>query len=83
MVLVCGVMARMQRIHLRTLELIFSYPARGNLTWRNIVALFVVLGAEISEKGQGLAVVLPSFLIKVGCEFINLTRSQPPAKINI
>jgi hypothetical protein len=47
------------------------------------VALFVVLGAEISEKGQGLAVVLPSFLIKVGCEFINLTRSQPPAKINI
>jgi hypothetical protein len=49
----------MNRRHQRTLELIFSRPASGNLPWRDIEALLVELGAEISERaGSRVAVVL-------------------------
>ena len=50
---------RMKRKHQRTLELIFARPASGNVQWRDIEALFVELGAEVSEReGSRVAVVL-------------------------
>lgn len=40
----------MQRKHQRTLELIFSRPVSGSLKWREIEALLVALGAEVTER---------------------------------
>ena len=40
----------MKRKHKKFLELIFSRPVSGNIKWRDIEALFVELGAEISER---------------------------------
>jgi len=40
----------MKRKHHKTLELIFSRPVSGNIKWRDIEALFIELGAEISER---------------------------------
>ena len=49
----------MKRKRQRTLELIFARPASGNVQWRDIEALFVELGAEVSEReGSRVAVVL-------------------------
>jgi hypothetical protein len=45
--------------HRRTLEAIFAHPTPANIQWRNIEALFVELGAEISEReGSRVGVVL-------------------------
>jgi len=38
--------------HGKTLEAIFEKPERANIPWRDVEALFVALGAEISE-GSG------------------------------
>ena len=38
--------------HRRTLDAIFERPERSDIAWRDIEALFVALGAEISE-GSG------------------------------
>ena len=38
--------------HRKTLEAIFEKPERANIEWKDIEALFVALGAEISE-GSG------------------------------
>jgi HicA toxin of bacterial toxin-antitoxin, len=49
----------MKRKQQRTLELIFARPTSGNVQWRDIEALFVELGAEVSEReGSRVAVVL-------------------------
>ena len=49
----------MKRKHRRTLELIFKRPISGNIRWDDIEALFVGLGADISEReGSRVAVVL-------------------------
>lgn len=40
----------MHRKNQRTLELIFSRPVPGGIKWRDIEALFVELGAEVSER---------------------------------
>ncbi len=49
----------MKRKHRKTLELIFARPASGNIRWQAVEALFVALGADISErKGSRVAVVL-------------------------
>ena len=49
----------MKRRHERTLELIFSRPVSGNVPWRDVIALFQELGADISEReGSRVAVVL-------------------------
>jgi len=40
------------RKHRKTLEAIFEKPERANIAWRDIEALFIALGAEISE-GSG------------------------------
>lgn len=49
----------MKRKHQKTLEAIFSHPASANVQWKDIEALFIGLGAEISEReGSRVAVVL-------------------------
>ena len=39
-----------KRRHERTLISIFAHPTSGNIPWRDIEALFIELGAEISER---------------------------------
>ncbi len=49
----------MKRKHQRTLALIFARPTSANVQWRDIEALFIELGAEVSEReGSRVAVVL-------------------------
>lgn len=49
----------MKRKHKKTLEAVFARPVSGNVHWRDIEALFVELGAEISEReGSRVAVIL-------------------------
>ena len=49
----------MKRKHQRTLALIFARPTSANVQWRDIEALFIELGAEVSEReGSREAVVL-------------------------
>jgi hypothetical protein len=49
----------MKRRHQRTLGLIFARPTSGNIPWRDVEALFLALGAEVSEReGSRIAVVL-------------------------
>ena len=50
----------MKRANARTLELIFfARPVSANVRWKDIEALFIELGAEISQrKGSRVAVVL-------------------------
>jgi hypothetical protein len=45
--------------HQRTLDLLFARPTSANIQWQDIEALFVELGADISEReGSRVAVVL-------------------------
>ncbi|MEZ4594567.1 MAG: type II toxin-antitoxin system HicA family toxin [Chloroflexota bacterium] len=45
--------------HQKTLEAIFEDPVKANISWRDIEALFEVLGAEISEgSGSRMRVAL-------------------------
>jgi HicA toxin of bacterial toxin-antitoxin, len=49
----------MKRRHRKTLQAIFAHPTSANIQWREIEALFLELGAEISEReGSRVAVVL-------------------------
>ncbi len=49
----------MKRKHRETLELIFNRPVSGSIKWDDIQALFVALGADLSEReGSRVAVVL-------------------------
>ena len=49
----------MKRKHQKTLEAVFTHPVSANVQWHDIEALFVELGAEISEReGSRVAVVL-------------------------
>lgn len=49
----------MQKRHKRTLAQIFARPVSGTIKWSEIEALFVELGAEISEReGSRVGVVL-------------------------
>ena len=49
----------MKRKHQPTLDLLFARPTCGNVQWRDVEALFVELGAEVSEReGSRVAVVL-------------------------
>jgi hypothetical protein len=49
----------MKMKHLKTIELIFKRPVSGNINWSDIEALFIALGADVSERaGSRIAVVL-------------------------
>jgi hypothetical protein len=40
----------MKRKHQKTLEMIFARPVSGSIKWADIEALFLGLGAELSER---------------------------------
>jgi HicA toxin of bacterial toxin-antitoxin, len=49
----------MKRKNQKTLDAIYARPVSANIQWRDIEALFIELGAEISEReGSRIAVVL-------------------------
>ena len=49
----------MQDKHRKTLEAIFEVPERANIPWRDVEALFVALGAAVSEgRGSRVRVAL-------------------------
>jgi hypothetical protein len=49
----------MQTKHSRTLDAIFEKPERSNIPWQDIEALFIALGAEVTEgKGSRVRVAL-------------------------
>lgn len=49
----------MRRKHAKTLEAIYVRPVSANIHWHEIEALFIELGAEVSEReGSRIAVVL-------------------------
>lgn len=49
----------MKKKHLATLTAVFSRPVSGGIRWADIEALFLELGAEVSEReGSRIAVVL-------------------------
>jgi hypothetical protein len=49
----------MKRAHQRTLDAVFNHPTSANIDWKDIEALLVSLGAELSEReGSRIAVVL-------------------------
>jgi len=49
----------MKKKHQKTIELIFKRPTSGNINWTDIEALFLALGAGVSERaGSRIAVVL-------------------------
>lgn len=50
---------RMKRAHQKTFEAIFAHPTSANIAWKDIEALLVGLGAEVSEReGSRVAIVL-------------------------
>ncbi|PIE01032.1 MAG: hexulose-6-phosphate synthase [Acidobacteria bacterium] len=40
----------MKKRHQKTLERIFARPVSGSIKWKSLEALFLELGAEISER---------------------------------
>lgn len=49
----------MKRVHQKTLAGVFAHPTSANLPWKDIEALLVALGAQISEReGSRVAIVL-------------------------
>jgi hypothetical protein len=49
----------MKRKHCSTLEQVFARPVSGTIRWSDIEALFVGLGADVSEReGSRISVVM-------------------------
>jgi len=49
----------MKKRHRATLDLVFAHPISGSIRWADIEALFVALGAEVSEReGSRIGVFL-------------------------
>lgn len=49
----------MKRAHQKALKAVFSHPTSANIAWKDIEALLVGLGAELSEReGSRVAIVL-------------------------
>ena len=49
----------MKHAHRRTLEAIFTHPTSANISWKDIEALLISLGAEVGEReGSRVAIVL-------------------------
>ncbi len=55
----------MKRKHRKTLELIFNRPVSGSIKWDDIEALFVALGAEVSEREGSIGHTQRQTLTKV------------------
>lgn len=49
----------MKSKHRKTLQLIFKRPVSGNVSWKDVEALFVALGGDVTEReGSRVGVVL-------------------------
>ena len=49
----------MKRSHQRTLKALFNHPTSANIPWKDIEALLIGLGGEVSEReGSRVAIVL-------------------------
>jgi hypothetical protein len=49
----------LSRKHMATFRAIFADPVRANIAWRDVEAMFVALGAEVSEgHGSRLRIAL-------------------------
>ena len=63
MPLACGTILQyhrhMKRAHRKTLEAVFALPTSANIAWKDIEALLIGLGAEVTEReGSRVAIVL-------------------------
>lgn len=61
--LACGTIMQyhrhMKRAHRKTLEAVFARPTSANIAWKDIEALLIGLGAEVTEReGSRVAIVL-------------------------
>lgn len=50
MVLIYGTACPVKKKHQQTLAAIFARPVNGSIRWSDIEALFVELGAEVTER---------------------------------
>jgi hypothetical protein len=49
----------LKRSHSKTLQAIFAHPTSANIAWKDVEALLVGLGAEISQReGSRVAIYL-------------------------
>lgn len=49
----------MQRKHQKTLEKVFQHPVSGTISWKDIEALLIALGAELTEgRGSRVRIIL-------------------------
>jgi hypothetical protein len=49
----------MKRAHQGTLQAVFSHPTSANIAWKDIEAMLLGLGADVSEReGSRVAIVL-------------------------
>ena len=49
---------RMKRAHQKTLEVVFSHPTSTNIAWKDIEALLIGLGAEVSERERSRVAII-------------------------
>jgi hypothetical protein len=66
----------MKAAHRQTLDKIFAYPVRGSIRWRDVEALLMALGAEVSE-GSGSRV---RFTISGQTLFLHRPHPSPDTK---
>jgi hypothetical protein len=66
----------LRNAHKNTLETIFTDPVTGSLKWRDVEALLITLGAEVSE-GSGSRV---RFTLNGSTLFVHRPHPQPEAK---
>ena len=66
---------QMKRSNQRTLELLYARPTSGNVKWRAIEALFVELGAEVTEREGSRAAVVLFGEVRLALPLKNVLRS--------
>ena len=60
----------MKRTHQKTIDAVFAHPTSANIAWKDIEALLVGLGAEVSEReGSRVAKCLNDK--PVACEMVS------------
>lgn len=55
----------MNRRHRAILEQVFTRPVSGTIRWNDIEALFLALGAEVSERSGSRVAVFPFGEVRV------------------
>ena len=55
LILVCAIIIAMNSKHTKTLEIVFTDPANGNIEWSRLESLLVAIGCQVIE-GSGSSV---------------------------